>query len=818
MPFRAPLAAPPRSKSAARPSIAPAAPVLARTCACGNHASGGTCAHCAEEQRKRQVSRFASRASMPPARGGAGLERVPPIVHDVLRGSGRRLPQELRTFIEPRFGLDFSDVRVHTDGEAARSAGAVGARAYTVGSHVVFGHGEFRPDDAGGRRLIAHELTHVVQQRGAATDAGGPDTISDPAEPAEREAEAVAERVLAPGAAHAAGAVSQTPALLAGPAAATASPIVARPTPPVLQRKLSDEDKGLIVGGSILGAGGIAATIAYFAGAFDREQFTTEELIEYLNGLAVRRAPQGERISDNKARDVVRHWQDGDARVNVDRGHHAPNGALTPIALKRLLIREMLLGTTAGDDEAAIITILERSTPEDVLELLNPASGVSMQMLDDSIGGDNHDRLEAVLEAKFPRGSTARAQEARASGCTARQSVMVSHARQAAVRWVENAIMALNRLEDLGVQQALDCRFRGGTLAHRRTILERFERVQQELPKRRYFCATETGPGALEPVVLHSASGRRREADCVLEEADGWPRQDGQSTDPEVVLCRNFFKRDPDQQTLTIVHESVHAAGLLGDPKYEPGCGLSLEVALQNPDSFAYLASDLMAMTGRPEAGARSSLPSVSVGNFRNRGPVSDDNVSEVGQQIPGLGIDGNTGLNLMELRGDVTGRTQGVQFEFRRTKEVAVWRKAAGAWTRVRHVPAGTDDDHLNSDESLSPRNRHIYAIDGPGLDDLGLPLGPDHTPGADEAVYKASFVESVEARVPPTGWTRVSNEFAWHSVTWLERSGEGAWTRKAAGNEIEPGAITIGNDPPEPAAPPAPPPQPQPADGGEP
>jgi hypothetical protein len=393
---------------------------------------------------------------------------------------------------------------------------------------------------------------------------------------------------------------------------------------------------------------------------------------------------------------------------------------------------------------------------------------------------------------------------------------MVAYARQAAVRWVENAIMALNRLEDAGVQQALDCRFHGGTLAHRRRILERFERVLQELPQRRYFCAAETGLEVLEPVVLHSASGRRREAECVIEDADGWPRLDGQSTDPEVVLCRNFFTRDPDQQTLTIVHESVHAAGLLGDAKYEPGCGLSLEVALQNPDSFAYLASDLMAITGRPEAGARSSLPSVSVGNFRNRGPVSDDNASEVGEQIPGLGIDAHTGLNLMELRGDVRGRTQGVQFEFRRTKEVAVWRKAAGAWMRVRHVPPGTDDDQLNRDESLSPRNQHIYAIDGPGLGNLMLPLGPDHTDGADEAVYKASFVESVEARVPPAGWTRVSNAFAWHSITWLERLGEGAWTRKAAGNEIEPGAITVGNDPPEPAATAVPPTQP--ADGAEP
>jgi hypothetical protein len=81
-------------------------------------------------------------------------------------------------------------------------------------------------------------------------------------------------------------------------------------------------------------------------------------------------------------------------------------------------------------------------------------------------------------------------------------------------------------------------------------------------------------------------------------------------------------------------------------------------------------------------------------------------------------------------------------------------------------------------------------------------MPLGPQHTRGADEAVYKASFLESVEARVPPAGWTRVSNEFAWHSITWLVRTQSGLWERKPGKNEAEAGPITIGNDPPEPVA----------------
>ena len=77
---------------------------------------------------------------------------------------GTPLPGALRTYFEPRFGHDFSRVRVHTGGEAAAGARAVRARAYTVGSHIVFGASEYAPNTLSGKRLLAHELTHVVQQ------------------------------------------------------------------------------------------------------------------------------------------------------------------------------------------------------------------------------------------------------------------------------------------------------------------------------------------------------------------------------------------------------------------------------------------------------------------------------------------------------------------------------------------------------------------------------------------------------------------------------------------------------------------------------
>lgn len=92
---------------------------------------------------------------------------TPSMVEHGLRSSGQPLDPALRAFMEPRFGQDFRAVRVHTDGQAAASAASVNAKAYTVGQHIVFGSGRFTPQSPEGKQLIAHELTHVVQQGGS---------------------------------------------------------------------------------------------------------------------------------------------------------------------------------------------------------------------------------------------------------------------------------------------------------------------------------------------------------------------------------------------------------------------------------------------------------------------------------------------------------------------------------------------------------------------------------------------------------------------------------------------------------------------------
>src|SRR5262249_8518847 len=80
----------------------------------------------------------------------------------------------VRSFMEPRFGREFGGVRVHTDERAERSAESVDALAYTVGDHIVFGRGQYSPDSDPGRHLLAHELTHVLQQWSTASPSNPP--------------------------------------------------------------------------------------------------------------------------------------------------------------------------------------------------------------------------------------------------------------------------------------------------------------------------------------------------------------------------------------------------------------------------------------------------------------------------------------------------------------------------------------------------------------------------------------------------------------------------------------------------------------------
>lgn len=174
--------------------------ILQRKCACGNHTTaGGECADCAKKkkmglQRKltigasndpleQEADRIADQVMAVPGHSAVSgtpvkvqcftgspsgqTAEAPASVERVLASPGQPLEPSLREEMEGRFGYDFSRVRVHTGSAAEQSARDVSARAYTVGNNIVFGAGQFTPEMNVGWRLIAHELTHVMQQNSA---------------------------------------------------------------------------------------------------------------------------------------------------------------------------------------------------------------------------------------------------------------------------------------------------------------------------------------------------------------------------------------------------------------------------------------------------------------------------------------------------------------------------------------------------------------------------------------------------------------------------------------------------------------------------
>lgn len=200
---------PPQSLS--RPNATTASSgLLQRKCACGSGGSAGLTGSCDDCSRKRllglqtklevsqpgdsfeqEADRVADEVVRQPAPApsqnmsapGVGVQRktitplgssasaagavsAPPVVQDALNSPGQPLDSSTRSFMESRFGHDFGRVRVHTDALAQRSAQAVDSLAYTVGHNVVFAAGQYAPRTDAGRRLLAHELTHVLQQSG----------------------------------------------------------------------------------------------------------------------------------------------------------------------------------------------------------------------------------------------------------------------------------------------------------------------------------------------------------------------------------------------------------------------------------------------------------------------------------------------------------------------------------------------------------------------------------------------------------------------------------------------------------------------------
>jgi len=178
---------PDRKPEAHSPEVAERAPpsfILQRKCACGGGASAltGDCTGCEQKKLQRRAAASAPR-------------EVPERVGGVLAGTGSPLDLAARREMESRFGHDFGSVRIHTDAQAAESARSVGALAYTVGSHVVFGASQYAPSTRAGRHLLAHELTHTIQQRSGLELQRQEAEVSSPTDAAEAEADRTADAV-----------------------------------------------------------------------------------------------------------------------------------------------------------------------------------------------------------------------------------------------------------------------------------------------------------------------------------------------------------------------------------------------------------------------------------------------------------------------------------------------------------------------------------------------------------------------------------------------------------------------------------------------
>lgn len=174
-----------KSTPSVAPAITPApANLLQRKCVCGGeHGISGECEEC-RNMRLGVVQRLAVNTSPVPS--------VPAIVSDVLRSQGQPLDMETRAFMEPRFGHDFSQVRVHTDSKAVESARAVNAAAYAVGNDIVL---PGKAESVAGSHLLAHELTHVIQQSGGGTSVAS--TAARSNQELESEADSAADAITA---------------------------------------------------------------------------------------------------------------------------------------------------------------------------------------------------------------------------------------------------------------------------------------------------------------------------------------------------------------------------------------------------------------------------------------------------------------------------------------------------------------------------------------------------------------------------------------------------------------------------------------------
>ena len=296
---------------------------------------------------------------------------------DVIQTPGEPLTPTVQRFAGSELGYDFSRVRVHTDGNAALSARAVNAEAYTVGQHIVFNRGAYRPQTLKGLHLLTHELTHVVQQRGVAAGQQARLKIGPADSVQEREAERVAQQV-----------TNATFPKTRSREDATDS-VRKQGVSNSLNWTSTDirhyTSKGVVQRRNIL---------QQFLGLFAGEDFDEATLHDYLRILDETGEIQGFTDSDNKARSIVNRWKRGNSPY-----------VLTPQRII-LLIREMQSGFTGNEDEQAILELLERAENHH-LQVIFGSNGVNVASLNSDFHGDEWRSLQNFYQRRFRGGMQA---------------------------------------------------------------------------------------------------------------------------------------------------------------------------------------------------------------------------------------------------------------------------------------------------------------------------------------------------------------------------------------------------------------------------
>lgn len=345
--------------------------------------SGGQCARCRGEGETLQ--RKAEGGIAPPSLNGQVSEAVRSVLD---KGGSQPLDPSTRSLMEFGFGKDFSQVRIHTDAQAAESAQSIAARAFTVGRDIVFGAGQYAPQSRGGRWLLAHELTHVRQQRANGHAMQTSLGVNRSGDEYEREADRVADQVVSRGerfnsAARLSRRTIQARSVDEETGASGKIPGHPSSGSPGLQRQPL-----LTTAEPIIQRVSFGESVARFFGG---GTFSEEELLAYLSVLDNTRAIEDNIDSDNKARAIVNAWKRGGSPYD-----------LTP-QRKILLIKEMQSGFTGDDDEQAILELLERSDNA-ALSVIFGSGGLDVHDLNSDFHFAEWDRLQDFYRRRFEGG------------------------------------------------------------------------------------------------------------------------------------------------------------------------------------------------------------------------------------------------------------------------------------------------------------------------------------------------------------------------------------------------------------------------------